>query len=56
MTYIRRRLLDLLVRGSFPDQIYRVGREVIKNKVDFYSFSIQYGSNFGRYMGHVAFG
>ena len=28
---IRRRLLDLLVPGSFPDQFYRVGREVIKN-------------------------
>ena len=30
-----RRLFDLLVPGSFPDQFYRVGREVIKNKVDF---------------------
>ena len=35
---LRRRLLDLLVPGSFPDQFYRVGREVIKNKVDFFSF------------------
>ena len=32
---LRRRLLDLLVPGSFPDQFYRVGREVIRNKVDF---------------------
>ena len=31
----RRRLFDLLVPGSFPDQYYRVGREVIKIKVDF---------------------
>ena len=36
-TSIRRRLFDLLVPGSFPDQFYRVGGEVIKNKVDFYS-------------------
>ena len=34
--YIRRRLLDLMIPGSFPDQFYRVGREVIKNKVDFF--------------------
>ena len=26
---------DLLVPGSFPGQFYRVGREVIKNRVDF---------------------
>ena len=32
---VRQRLLDLLVPGSFPDQFYRVRREVIKNKVDF---------------------
>ena len=36
--FIRRRLLDLLVPGSFPDHFYRVGREVIKNKVDFFLF------------------
>ena len=36
--HVRRRLLDLLVTGSFPDQFYRVGREVIKNKVDFFFF------------------
>ena len=28
---MRRRLLDLLVPGSFPDQFYRVRREVIQN-------------------------
>ena len=33
---LRRWLLDLLVPGSFPDQFYRVEREVIKNKVDFF--------------------
>ena len=32
---IRGRLLDVLVSGSFPDQFYRVGREVFKNKVIF---------------------
>ena len=32
---LRQRLLDLLVPGSFPDQFHRVGREVIKNKLDF---------------------
>ena len=36
MKYIRRRSLDLLIPGSFPDQFYRVGRGVIKNKVDFF--------------------
>ena len=35
---IRRRLLDLLVPGSFLEQFYRVGREVIKNNADFFSF------------------
>ena len=34
----RQRLLDLLVPGSFPDPFYRVRREVIKDKVDFFSF------------------
>ena len=33
---IMRRLFDLLVPGSFPDQFYRVGREVIKNKLIFW--------------------
>ena len=33
---IRKRLLDLLVTGSFPDQFYRVRREVIENKVDYF--------------------
>ena len=41
---IRRRLLDLLVPGSCPDQIYRVGREVIKNKVDFLFFFLTHGN------------
>ena len=35
---IRRWLLDLLVPGSFPDQFYRVRREVIGNKVDLKKF------------------
>ena len=41
---VRRRLLDLLVPGSFPDQLYRVGREVIKNKVDFLFFFLTHGN------------
>ena len=35
---LRRRLIDILVPGFFPDQFYRVGREVNKNKVDFFFF------------------
>ena len=31
---IKWRLFDLLVPVSFPDQFNRVGREVVKNKVD----------------------
>ena len=38
MYLFRRRLLDLLVPWSFPDQYYRVGGEVIKNEVDFFFF------------------
>ena len=41
---VRRRLIDLLIHGSFPDQFYRVGREVIKNKVDFYIFFLIHGN------------
>ena len=44
MCIIRRWLLDLLVPGSFPDQFYRVGREVIKNKVDFLFFFLTHGN------------
>ena len=33
---IRRRSLDLLVPGSFPNQFYSVGREVIKKKIFFF--------------------
>ena len=41
---VRRLLFDLLVPVSFPDQYYRVGREVIKNKVDFFSLSLTHGN------------
>ena len=41
---IRRQLFDLLVLGSFPDQFYRVGREVIRNKVDFIIFFLIHGN------------
>ena len=43
-TAIRRRLLDLLVPGYFPDQLHRVGREVIKNKVDFKNNKLTHGN------------
>ena len=33
---LRQRLIDILVPGFFLDQFYRVGREVNKNKVDFF--------------------
>ena len=36
--FFRRRLLELLVPESFPNKFYRVGREVITNKVDFFKF------------------
>ena len=38
---LRRRLLDSLVPGSFPDRFYKVEREVIKNEVDFCFFNTQ---------------
>ena len=41
---IRRRLLDLLVTGSFPDKFCRVRREVIENKVDFFFLFLTYGN------------
>ena len=41
---LRGRLLDLLVTGSFPDQFYRVGMEVIRNKKDFLFFSFTQGN------------
>ena len=36
LVFIRRRLIDILVPGFFPDQFHRVRREVNKNKVDFF--------------------
>ena len=33
---VRRRLIDILVPGFFPDQFYRVGREVKKKNVFFF--------------------
>ena len=41
---LRRRILDLLVPGSFPDQFYRVGRELIQNKVGFFFFFLTHGN------------
>ena len=38
------RLLGLLFPGPFPDQSYRVGREVIKNKVDFFKMNLTHGN------------
>ena len=32
----RRRLIDLLVPGSFPDQFYLVRKEIIENKLVFF--------------------